>query len=146
MMKTLAALAAIALFSLSMPTSASADIYTFVCDASTQPAPPDWFGGPWQGSVKLVVNTTARTVELFDRDAKTLGDLVPVARLASLNNYQMDITVTENVISWGVIEMWGFSGYVDRKSGRLDAIWTNPLGYTASTLSRQFHGTCKQQG
>ena len=145
MTKTLAALAVIALFGLSMPTLASADIFTFVCDASTEPAPPDWFGGPWSGPVKLVVNTTARTVELFDKDAKTLGDSAPAARLASLNNYRMDITVTENVISWGVIEMWGFSGYVDRKSGRVDAIWTNPLGYTANTLNRQFHGTCKPQ-
>ena len=142
MKKTLAALAVIALFSLSMPTLASADIFTFVCSASTEPAPPDWFGGPWSGPVRLVVNTTAGTVELFDNDAKTLSDSSPVARLSGLNNYKLDITVTENTISWGVIEMWGFSGYVDRKSGRLDAIWTNPLGYTVNTLNRQFHGNC----
>jgi hypothetical protein len=143
MKKTLAAFAVIALFGVSMPTLASADIFTFVCDPSTEPAPPDWFGGPWSGPVRLVVNTAARTVELFDKDAKTLGDSAPPARLASLNNYQTDLTVTETVITWGVIERWGFSGYIDRRTGRLDLLWTNPSGYSENTLSRQFHGTCR---
>ena len=52
---------------------------------------------------------------------------------------------TESTISWGVIEMWGFSGYVNRQSGRLDVIWTNALGYNTNTLSRQFHGSCKER-
>ena len=145
MKKTLAAFAVIALFSLSMPALASADIFTFVCSASTEPAPPDWFGGPWSAPVRLVVDTTARTVELLDTNNKTLGDTQRPARLSALNDYKLDITVTETAITWGVIEMWGFSGYVDRRSGRLDVIWTNASGYSANTLSRQFHGTCKER-
>ena len=143
MKKTLAAFAVIALFGLSMPTLASADIFTFTCEPSTEPAPPDWFGGLWTAPVRLVVNTTARTVDVLDKDSKQLGDSMRPSRLASLNDYQLDLTVTENLITWGVIEMWGFSGYVDRKTGRLDLIWTNPEGYSPSTLSRQFHGTCR---
>jgi hypothetical protein len=143
MKKTLAALAVIALFGLAMPTFASADIFTFTCDASTEPAPPQWFGGPWQGPVRVVINTQARTVELFDKDLKSLGDSLRPSRLASLNDYQLDLTVTDSLITWGIVEMWGFSGYIDRKTGRLDAIWTNPDGYSPSTLNRQFHGTCR---
>jgi hypothetical protein len=145
MKKTLAALAVIALFGLSMPTLASADIFTFSCDPSTEPAPADWFGGPWSAPVRVVVNTQARTVELFDKDLKTLFDTARPARLASLNNYQLDLTVTDNVITWGIVEMWGFSGYIDRRTGQLDVIWTNRGGYSPDTLNRQFHGTCKQQ-
>lgn len=145
MKKTLAVFAVLALFGLSLPTPASADTFTFLCNPSTDPAPPDWFGGPWSAPVKLVVDTSARTVEIFDSENKALSVTARPARLSSLNDYKLDLTVTENTIKWGVLEMWGFSGYVDRKSGRLDAIWMNPDGYSPGTLHRQFHGTCKER-
>jgi hypothetical protein len=146
MKKTFVICAVIALIGLALPSPASAATFTFVCDPSTEPAPPDWFGGPWSAPVRLVVDTTARTVELLDTtNNRTLGDTQRPGRLSSLNDYKMDITVTESTISWGVIEMWGFSGYVDRRSGRLDVIWSNPAGYSPNTLSRQFHGICKER-
>ena len=145
MKKTFAAVAVIALIGLSLPTLASAATFTFVCDPSTEPAPPEWFGGPWTAPVRVVVDTTARSVDILDSNNVAIGGTARPSRLSGLNNYQMDITVTESTISWGVIEMWGFSGYIDRRSGRLDMIWINPAGYSASTLNRQFHGTCRQR-
>src|SRR5262249_22718372 len=117
----------------------------YVCEASTEPAPPEWFGGPYMGPVRLIVDTTARTVELLDASNKAMGGTMPPARLAGLNNYQLDINVTENTISWGVIEMWGFSGYIDRKTGGRAAIGTHPEVFSQNTLTRQFHGTCKER-
>jgi hypothetical protein len=145
MKKTLTALVAIALIGLTLPTLASAETFTFMCEPSTEPAPPDWFGGPWSSPIRVVIETIARTVELFDKDNKALGGTARPARLSSLNDYQLDVTITDSTISWGVIEMWGFSGYIDRRSGRLDVIWSNTGGYSPSTLSRQFHGTCQQR-
>jgi hypothetical protein len=142
-MKTrFAVLVGIALIGLLLPSSASAAIFTYTCAASVEPAPPDWFGGPWSAPVRVVVDTQARSVELFDQDNIMLATTVRQGRLSGLNDYQMDVTVTENVISWGVIEMWGFSGYIDRQSGRLDLIWSNSGGFSPSTSSRQFHGSC----
>jgi len=145
LMKTRFALTlGIALIGLLLPSSASAAIFTYTCEASVEPAPADWFGGPWSGPVRLVVDTGAKNVELFDsKNNLMLATTVRQGRLSGLNNYQIDLTVTENVISWGIIEMWGFSGYIQRESGRLDLIWTNGEGYSPNTLSRQFHGTCK---
>lgn len=137
-------LAGIALIGLLLPGSASAAIFTYTCDAAVEPAPPDWFGGPWTAPLRLVVDTSSRTVEVFDTDNVMLATTIIQGRLSGLNNYKLDVTVTENVISWGVVEMWGFTGYINRQSGRLDLIWTNPNGYSASTFSRQFHGSCKE--
>ncbi len=145
MKRTIAGLAAIALIGLGLPRIASAATFTYVCEASTEPAPADWFGGPWLSQVRLVIDTTARSVDLLDKDYKILGSSAPPARLSGLNNYRLDVTVTPTTVSWGVIEMWGFSGYIDRRSGRLDVIWTNPEGYSPNTLSRQFHGTCRER-
>ena len=145
MKKIAAAFTVIALIGLALPSLASADIFTFVCDPSTEPAPAGWFGGPWTTPVRVVVDTQAKTVELFDSNSRMLSGTENPARLASLNNYQMDLTVTESTISWGVPEMWGFSGYIDRKNGRLDVLWTNPAGYSPNTVNRQFHGTCRQR-
>ena len=145
MKKTFAAVAVIALIGMGLPVPASAETFTYVCQASTEPAPPDWFGGPYTGQVRLIIDTASHSVEMLDKDNKTLGDTALPAHLAGLNNFRLDITVTESTISWGVIEMWGFSGYIDRRSGRLDAIWTNPSGYSPNTLSRQFHGTCSKR-
>ena len=146
MKKNILAVAAIALIGLGLPALASAATFTYVCEASTEPAPAGWFGGPWTAPVRVVVDTSARTVEVFDgTNLQQLGGTMPPARLAGLNNYQLDVNVTDDTISWGIIEMWGFSGYLDRKSGRVHLIWTNPRGYSADTLSRQFHGTCKER-
>ena len=145
MKKTCAAVVAIALIGLNLPTLAAPATFTFVCQPSTEPAPPDWFGGPWSSPVRLVVDTNAMTVELFDMDSHMLGGTVPPGRLSGLNDYKMDVTITDSAIIWGVIEMWGFSGYVDRRSGRLDALWSNPAGFNANTVSRQFHGSCKER-
>ena len=145
MKKSFALVAAIALIVLGLPALASAETFTYLCDPSTEPAPADWFGGPYTGQVRIIIDTTAKSVELRDKDNRVLGDFEPPARLSALNNYKLDLTVTQSTISWGVAEMWGFSGYIDRKSGRLDAIWINPRGYSPNTLNRQFHGTCKQR-
>jgi len=134
-----------ALIGLVRPSSASAATYTFTCDPATEPAPAGWFGGPWSAPIRLVVDSSARTIELFDRNNNAVAVTARPSRLSSLNNYQFDIVITENVINWGVIEMWGFSGYIDLRSGRLDMIWTNSSGYSPDTVSRQFHGTCKQR-
>ena len=144
MKKTIAAVAVIALIGLVLPSSASAASFTFVCDPSTDPAPPDWFGGPWTSPVRLVIDTVARSIDILDTDNRILSTSAKPARLSSLNNYQLDLTVTESVISWGVIEMWGFSGYIDLRTGRLDALWTNSAAYTPNTLTRQFHGMCRK--
>jgi hypothetical protein len=145
MKKTFAALVAMALIGLGLPTPLSAAQFTYVCDPSTQPPPPDWFGGPYLRRVKVVVDTANNTVELFAVDDNSLTGTMPPARLSGLNNFKLDVTLTDNQISWGIIEMWGFSGYIDRRSGRLDAIWTNHSGFDASTITRQFHGTCRER-
>ncbi len=145
MKKAFAAVVMVALIGLLMPGLAWADTFTFVCDPAAEAPPADWFGGPWSAPLKVVVDTQARTVELFDLDNKAVAVTARPSRLSGLNNYQMDIAITENVINWGVIEMWGFSGYIDRRTGRIDAIWMNPGGYSPDTLHRQFHGTCRQR-
>lgn len=145
MKKTAAAVAVIALIGLALPGFARAATFTFVCEASTEPAPSDWFGGPWTAPVRVVIDTQARSVDLLDNDNKILGTTAKPARLSALNNYKLDLTVTESIISWGVIEMWGFSGYIDLRTGRLDVLWTNSEAYTPNTLTRQFHGSCKQR-
>jgi len=139
------ALFAAALLGLLRPDAALADTFTFTCDPAAEPAPAAWFGGPWSAPLKVVVDTSAKTVELFDKDNNAVAVTAQPSRLASLNDYKLDIVINENVINWGVIEMWGFSGYIDRKSGRLDMIWSNSAGYNPDTQTRQFHGTCKQR-
>lgn len=148
MKKTFATAALIALIGVLLPgfaRIASAASFTFVCEASTEPAPPNWFGGPWTAPVRLVIDTVARSVDLFDTDNRFLNVSAKPARLSGLNNYKLDLTVTDSLISWGVVEMWGFSGYMDLRTGRLDVLWTNSEAYTPNTLTRQFHGTCKQR-
>ncbi len=148
MRKTSAATVAIALIGLLLPgfaRVASAATFTFVCEASTEPAPADWFGGLWTAPVRLVIDTASRSVDLFDNDNKALSVSARPARLSAMNNYKLDLTVTDTIISWGVIEMWGFSGYIDLRTGRLDVLWTNSEAYTPNTLTRQFHGSCTQR-
>ena len=145
MTKAFAALAIVALIGLSLPMPASAGNFTYACEPSTQPAPRDWVGGPWAAPVRLEIDTTSRSVDLFDKDNVMIATTAQPFRLGGLNNHEMDMTVTENVIKWGVLEMWGFSGYINLKSGQLDLMWANPAGYNADTLNRQFHGTCKEK-
>jgi len=128
-----------------LPGAASADVLTFTCDPGAESTPAGWFGGPWSAPIRVVVDSSARTVELFDKDNIAVAVTARPARLASLNDYKLDILITENVISWGVVEMWGFSGYIDRQSGRLDMLWINSSGYSPDTQNRQFHGTCRQR-
>jgi hypothetical protein len=56
------------------------------------------------------------------------------------------MAVDENVIRWGVARMWATSGYIDRKSGRIDVLWTNEDGQSPESLTRQFHGRCRRPG
>jgi len=139
------ALFAVVLTGLLRPASASADVLTFTCDPVAQPTPAGWFGGPWPTTLKVVVDSSARTVELFDGQNREVAVTARPSRLSGLNNYKLDIVITDDVINWGVIEMWGFSGYIDRKTGRLDMLWSNTGGYSPDTRSRQFHGTCRQR-
>ena len=144
MRKTFAAVAVIALIGLGLPAPASAELITYVCDASADPAPPEWTGGPYSAQVRLVVNTESHSVELRDTDNRLMAATEPAGRLSALNNYRLDVKFTDSGITWGVIEMWGFSGYLDLKTGRVDLLWTNSGGYSPTTLNRQFHGTCKE--
>ena len=145
MKKRLSVIAIFALIGVALPALASAATFTFVCEASTESAPPEWFGGPWTAPVRLVIDTAAHSVDLLDNDNRILNASAKPSRLSALNNYKLDMTVTESIISWGVIEMWGFSGYIDLRTGRLDVLWTNSDAYTPNTLTRQFHGTCRQR-
>ncbi len=128
---------------LAAPRVASADVLTYTCQPKADAPPAQWFGGPWLKPVRLQIDTAARDVELRDADNKLIKASEQSAHLASLNNHQIDIAVDDSVIRWGVVQMWGFSGYIDRKSGQLDMLWVNSLGYSPDTLTRQFHGTCQ---
>ena len=92
-----------ALTGLLWPASASADVLTFACEPAAEPAPAGWFGGPWSTPLRVVVNTAARTVELLNPDSREVAVTAIPARLAGLNNYKLDIVVTEDVINWGAM-------------------------------------------
>ena len=128
--------------SLTTAVPARAETIAFSCTAIAEAPPPEWVGGSWTGEVTVQVDTIARTVEMFDTRGGLLAGTARPARLARLNNHELDIKITDRAVIWGVVQMWGFSGYLDRQSGRLDLLWTNPEGFSAATLTRQFHGTC----
>ena len=136
------ALTVLALFA--MPRTASAEVFTFVCEPGVEPAPAEWFGGPWQRAITLRVDSVGKFVELYDHNDRMIGGTLRASRLAGLGGYEFDVTVNENVIRWGVVRMWATSGYIDRKSGRIDMLWTNENGHNPDTLTRQFHGTCRR--
>ena len=127
------------------PAVASANTFVMVCDAAPAAAPPQWFGGVWQGSLTVRVDTDAKSVELLDQAGKSLADTVHSARLAGLGGYELDVTINDDAINWGILRMWGVSGYIDRKSGRIDVLWATPNGHDPDSLIRQFHGTCRQR-
>ena len=134
---------ALTLFALAvLPRSASAEIFTFVCEPAQEPAPPQWFGGPWQRTITVRVDSVGRMVELYDQNGSILGGTLRASRLAGLGGYEFDVTTDENVIRWGIVRMWATSGYIDRRSGRIDVLWTNENGQNPDSLTRQFHGTC----
>jgi hypothetical protein len=136
------ALTVLALFA--APKTASAETFTFVCEPAREPAPAEWFGGPWQRAITVRVDSGGRLVELYDQNGTILGGTLRASRLAGLGGYEFDMTVDENVIRWGVVRMWATSGYIDRRSGRIDVLWTNEQGHSPETLTRQFHGTCRR--
>lgn len=148
MKKSLAALAgALTLISLiGAAKTASAEVFTFVCEPAREPAPPEWFGGPWQRTITVRVDSGAKMVEVYDHEGKMLGGTLRASRLANLGGYEFDVTADENVIRWGILRMWATSGYLDRKSGRVDLLWTNEDGQDPDSLTRQFHGTCRRLG
>jgi hypothetical protein len=135
---TLAALAGV-------PNAASAESLTFVCQPSAEPAPAQWFGGVWRQPITVRVESISKLVELYDQEGNMLGGTLRASRLAGLGNYEFDMKFDENVIHWGVARMWATSGYIDRKSGRIDVLWTNEDGHNEETLTRQFHGTCRRR-
>lgn len=127
------------------PRIASANTFVLVCTPAAEAAPPEWFGGPWSRTVRVRVDTDAKVIEVIDQDANTLSSTLRASRLAGLGNYELDVKIDEGSINWGVLRMWGASGYVDRKTGRIDMLWATPNGFSPDTLIRQFHGTCRQQ-
>jgi hypothetical protein len=127
------------------PAVASASTFILVCEPASEPAPPEWFGGPWLRPLKVRVDTDAKVIELLDQDDTTMAGTLRASRLSGLGGYQIDVTINDRVINWGVLRMWGISGYVDRKTGRIDALWATQNGYSQTTLIRQFHGTCRER-
>jgi hypothetical protein len=148
MKKSLAALAgALTVASLiGAAKPASAETVTFVCEPAREPAPPEWFGGPWQQVITVRVESISKTVEVYDRNGTLLGGTLRASRLAGLGGYEFDMTLDENVIRWGIVRMWATSGYIDRRSGRIDLLWTNEDGQDPDSLTRQFHGSCHRPG
>lgn len=126
------------------PRAASATPFTWTCTPSSVSLPPGWFGGPWARPLKLLVDLDGKLVQLLDDDNNVLVGTDRVANLAGLAGYEYDMVINESVINWGIVKMWGFSGYIDRRNRRVDVIWANRLGYSPPTLIRQFHGTCRQ--
>lgn len=138
---------ALTLFALTtLPRTASAETFTFVCEPIGEPAPPQWFGGPWQRAITVRVDSLAKLVEVYDSNGAMLGGTLRASRLANLGGYEFDMTANENVIRWGVERMWATSGYIDRRTGRIDVLWTNEDGQNPESLTRQFHGTCRRPG
>jgi hypothetical protein len=127
------------------PHPALASTFILVCEPASEPAPPEWFGGPWLRPLKVRVDTDAKVIELLDQDDKVQAGTLRAAHLSGMGGSQIDVTINEQVINWGVARMWGISGYVDRKTGRIDALWAAPNGYSPNTLIRQFHGTCRER-
>ena len=127
------------------PRLASASTFVLVCEPAAEAAPPEWFGGPWTHALKVRVDTDAKSIDLLDQDDTAVAGTLLAVRLAGLAGYQLDVTINDNVINWGIARMWGTSGYVDRKTGRIDVLWATQNGFSPDTLIRQFHGTCHQR-
>jgi hypothetical protein len=126
------------------PSAASAETVTLACDPSAGAAPADWTGAPWRRPLKIRVNVDGNEIELLDGDGVQLANTLQALNLASLAGYGFDIVMNENVINWGIVRMWGFSGYIDRRTWQVHIMWVNPQGATPNAHDRQFHGTCRQ--
>ena len=127
------------------PRTLFATPFTLVCQPEHQPAPPEWFGGQWEQPISVRVDATSRQVEIFDDRGVLIAGSLRSSRLSGLGGYEFDVKVDENVIRWGVVRMFGVSGYVDRKTGRIDVLWTVDDGHTENSLTRQFHGVCSER-
>ena len=127
------------------PRTAFAVPFTLVCQPAREPAPAEWFGGLWQQPITVRVDSLSRLVEIYDEKGVLIAGTLRSSRLSGLGGYEFDLRVDENVIRWGVVRMFGMSGYVDRKSGRIDVLWTNDDGQSENSLTRQFHGTCREK-
>ena len=125
------------------PNPASAETITLACEPSGGPTPAQWIGGPWLRPLKIRVNVDGSEIELLDGDGVQLANTLQAVNLASLAGYGFDIVINENVINWGIARMWGFSGYIDRKTWQVHITWVNPQGATPNAHDRQFHGTCR---
>ncbi len=130
---------------LAAPQRLRATGVTLECQPSHEAAPPEWFGGQWDQPITVRVDTLSRVVEVYDEKGTLIAGSLRASRLSGLGGYEFDIQVDENVIRWGITRMWGVSGYVDRKSGRIDLLWTNDDGQSENSLTRQFHGTCHER-
>ena len=128
-----------------VPRTALAVPITFDCQPAHEAAPAEWFGGQWEQPITVRVDVAGRMVEVYDEKGVLIAGSLRSSRLSGLGGYEFDIKVDKNVIRWGVIRMWGVSGYVDRKSGRIDVLWTNDYGHDENSLTRQFHGTCRER-
>jgi|SRR5689334_2163584 hypothetical protein len=128
-----------------LPRTVLAAPLTFVCQPAHEPTPPEWFGGQWEQPITVRVDASSRMVEVYDEKGVLIAGTLRSSRLSGLGGYEFDLRIDENVIRWGVIRMWGISGYVDRKSGRIDVLWTNDDGHDENSLTRQFHGTCQER-
>lgn len=127
------------------PRTALAVPLTLECQPAHESAPPEWFGGQWEQPITVRVDVAGRMVEIYNEKGVLIAGSLRSSRLSGLGGYEFDIRFDENVIRWGVIRMWGVSGYVDRKSGRIDVLWTNDLGHDENSLTTQFHGTCRER-
>jgi len=127
------------------PRTLLADPFTLVCEPAHQPAPAEWFGGQWEQPISVRVDATSHLVEIYDEKGALIAGSLRSSRLSGLGGYEFDVKVDENVIRWGIVRMFGVSGYVDRKTGRIDVLWTNDNGHTENSLTRQFHGVCRER-
>ncbi len=128
-----------------LPATAWATSVTLLCDPSADVPPAQWFGGMWTQALKIRIDSDAKMVEILDQDNKIIAGTLPASRLASLGGWKYDVMISDAQINWGILHMWGTSGYVDRKSGHIDLLWTNPYGFSPDTMTRQFHGTCRER-
>ncbi len=117
----------------------------FDCQPAHESAPAEWFGGQWEQPITVRVDALSRMVEIYDEKGTLIAGSLRASRLSGLGGYEFDVRVDENVIRWGVVRMFGVSGYIDRKSGRIDVLWTNDDGQSEQSLTRQFHGTCHER-
>ena len=128
-----------------LPRTVIAAPFTMTCQPAHQAAPPEWFGGQWEQPITVRVDALSHMVEIYDEKGTLIAGSLRASRLSGLGGYEFDVRVDENVIRWGIVRMFGVSGYIDRKTGRIDVLWTNDYGSSEESLTRQFHGICHER-